>query len=91
MIYDDEYRAVMNYGCKIDGVKVTVDNKNKYNDEYNFCYSREDTALQTGVFIGAIVGDAVLTYFSAGFLTHVGASVGFAAASWASAQYENWP
>ncbi len=88
---DGEFGSVMTQWCKIEGIKVSLENKNNYKDDRNFCYSKPQTGKRIAIFAGVIIADIVMTTFSAGLLTHV--AVGFTGGMLyvASQQYEKWP
>jgi len=89
--YDKEFSSIMMEWCKTDSVTVSVENKDKYNDEYNFCYSKPQVWKQAAIFAGSIVVSAVLEYASAGLLTQVAVGVMMGGMYVASQQEEKWP
>lgn len=59
-------------------------------EKEGFCYS-EPKSVTTPILIGTIVADGVLSYFSAGTLTHVSVGLTGGLAYVLAQQYENWP
>ena len=59
-------------------------------DKDGFCYA-EPSKYTTPVFIGALLADGILTYFSAGTLTQVGVGLTGGVVYLIAQQYENWP
>lgn len=73
-----------NHHCLTTAVKV------KTTQSEGFCYA-QPKRYTTPVLVGTLVADGILSYFSAGTLTHVSVGLTGGLAYVLAQQYENWP
>lgn len=76
--------------CIVDAVEITVDKKDRDDNDDNFCFTRASSATPY-IFAGTILGEAAIAYFSGGVMTEIIWGVGGGVAATISASVEEWP